>query len=166
MTAQVLKPKATVEKLETGIDDRESLAKALSACLADTYILMVKTQAYHWNVVGPLFYSIHKLTEEHYENLFAAADEVAERIRALGYPSPSSTGEMTTVSSVREDIGNPNAETMIENLIADHETVAKNFRETAELAEEHKDLVTADMLTARIQFHEQAIWMLKAIVTH
>ena len=85
MTAQVLKPKATVEKLETGIDDRESLAKALSACLADTYILMVKTQAYHWNVVGPLFYSIHKLTEEHYENLFAAADEVAERIRrAIG----------------------------------------------------------------------------------
>ncbi len=165
MTAQVLKPKATVETLETGIDDRESLAKALSACLADTYILMVKTQAYHWNVVGPLFYSIHKLTEEHYENLFAAADEVAERIRALGYPSPSSTEEMTTISSVREDGGNPNAETMIENLIADHETVAKNFRETAEMADEHKDLVTADMLTARIQFHEQAIWMLKAIVT-
>jgi starvation-inducible DNA-binding protein len=166
MTAQVLQPKATVEKLETGIDDRESLAKALSACLADTYILMVKTQAYHWNVVGPLFYSIHKLTEEHYENLFAAADEVAERIRALGYPSISSTEEMTTVSSVKEDTGNPNAEEMIENLVADHETVAKNFRETAELAEEHKDLVTADMLTARIQFHEQAIWMLKAIVTN
>ena len=164
MTAQVLKTKANVEKLQTGIDDRESLAKALSACLADTYILMIKTQAYHWNVVGPLFYSIHNLTEAQYQDLFKAADELAERVRSLGYPAITSTKEMTSVSSIKEATGNPTAEKMIETLVADHETVAKSFRETAELAEEHRDLVTADMLTARIQFHEQAIWMLKAII--
>jgi starvation-inducible DNA-binding protein len=165
MTAQVLKPKATVEKLETGIDDREHLAKALTGCLADTYILMVKTQAYHWNVVGPLFVSIHELTEQHYQNLFKAADELAERVRALGYPTISSTEEMKMMSVVGEESGNPDAEQMIENLVKDHETVAKRFRETGELAEEHHDPVTADMLTERIQFHEQAVWMLKAIIT-
>lgn len=165
MTAQVLKPKTIVEKLDTGIDDRESLAKALSVCLADTYILMIKTQGYHWNVVGPLFFSLHHLTEEHYENLFEAADELAERVRALGYPSVTSTKEMTTISSIKESTGNPTAEKMIETLIADHETIATNIRDAAELADEHRDLVTTDMLTARIQFHEQAIWMLKAIVT-
>jgi starvation-inducible DNA-binding protein len=40
--------------------------------LADSYQLMIKTQGVHWNVAGPAFYSIHKLTEEHYNNLFEA----------------------------------------------------------------------------------------------
>ena len=39
--------------------DREAIAKALSQVLADTYMLYIKTHAYHWNVTGPLFSALH-----------------------------------------------------------------------------------------------------------
>ena len=63
---------------------RESIAKSLSQVLADTYVLYLKTHAYHWNVTGPLFSSLHTLFEGQYNDLHDAADALAERIRALG----------------------------------------------------------------------------------
>ena len=165
MADSVLDRKATVEHPETGIENRKRLAAGLSGLLADTYVLLIKTQGYHWNVVGPLFVSIHGLTEAHYQDLFAAADVIAERIRALGYPAPSSMNELIPLTAIGEDTGNPTTESMIEKLLGDHETVVQRLRQVTEVAEEMHDHVTADMLTARMAFHEQAIWMLRAIVT-
>ena len=58
--------------------------EALEVVLASSYSLMLKTQNYHWNVVGPNFKPLHELFQLQYEDLFLAVDEVAERIRALG----------------------------------------------------------------------------------
>jgi starvation-inducible DNA-binding protein len=160
----VLDVKPHVENPDLGIDDRKRLAAALAAIVADTYVLLVKTQGYHWNVVGPLFISLHKLTEEQYEDLFAAGDELAERIRALGYPAPASLHAMINDSRISEAKGNPTAEEMVENLVADHEILVRHLREITELAEELHDQGTADMLTERMKAHEKAIWMLRAIV--
>ena len=160
----VLNMKPDVEQLQTGIDDEKKMATGMAACLADSYLLMVKTQGYHWNVVGPLFHSIHTLTEEHYNDLFEAIDDLAERIRALGYPAPTSVTQMIGLTALQEDTGNPTTEEMIEQLIHDHEVVSRRFRENAERAEAVKDIVTADMLTERIAFHEKAVWMLRAML--
>lgn len=156
--------KPEVETSDNGVEESKSLAATVAACLADSYLILVKTQAYHWNAVGPLFHSIHVLTEEHYNDLFGAVDELAERIRALGYPAPSSITEMVAMSAISEDIGNPTTEEMIGNLVQDHETAARRFRQCVNRAEENGDVVTADMLTARITFHEKAVWMLKAFL--
>ena len=164
MNSNVMNMSADVEELDNGVKKLKSLASAVSACLADSYILMVKTQAYHWNSVGPLFHSIHILTEEQYTNMFEAIDELAERVRSLGFPAPSSITEMTGMSGLSEDIGNPTTEKMIANLISDHEMVARRFRQSVAYAEQNKDVVTADMLTARIAFHEKAVWMLRAFL--
>lgn len=164
MASTVFNVRADIETPETGIDNRKRLATNLGGILADTYLLLVKTHGYHWNVVGPLFVSLHELSEQHYQNLFEAADDLAERIRALGYPAPSSITEMMSFSEIKEDIGNPSAEEMICTLIHDHEVVVRRLRAAGELAEELKDAVTADMLTERMEFHEKAIWMLKALL--
>lgn len=165
MTNTVLNMRTDIEHPETGIDDTKLIAMNVSACLADSYILMVKTQAYHWNAVGPLFHSVHELTEKQYENLFSAIDVLAERVRALGYPAPSSITDMISLSAIDADMGNPTTEEMMQNLVADHETVARRFRESAERAEDGKDPVTADMLTERLAFHEKSSWMLRALLT-
>ena len=90
--------------------------------------------------------------------------ELAERVRALGHPAPGSISKMLDESVVTEEKDDTlEAAEMLKTLVNDHEAVARRFRETAELAEEQKDIVTADMLTARITFHEKAIWMLRAI---
>lgn len=160
----ILDIKPTVDHPDTGLDRNRNLAANLSACLADSYVLMIKTQAYHWNAVGPLFHPIYLLTEEHYQDLFKAIDEIAERIRALGHPAPSSMTDLVGLSGLSEDTANPTTEEMVHNLVDDHETAVRRLRGSIELAENAKDYATADLLTERIAFHEKAIWMLRAIV--
>ena len=165
MKTHVLNATAEVTNLNTGIEKTGTIAAQLEACLGDSFLLMVKSQAYHWNVVGPLFQPLHQLTQEHYENMFEAIDEIAERIRALGFPAPASVAEMAQKSVIEEERGSSSAEKMVLNLINDHERVASRFRDAAKLADHTGDLVTADLLTERIAFHEKAIWMLKSVVT-
>lgn len=166
MSIAVLTPKADVIETKTGIPDtdRARLANGLSGVLSDTYTLMIKTHGYHWNVVGPMFRTVHLLTQDHYEDLFAAADELAERIRSLGHPAPSSFSDMTALTIIDEESGAPNAQQIIETLVDDHEKIARRLRDVAEIADELRDKVTADMLTARMHFHEKAIWMLRSTI--
>lgn len=167
MTAQVLQPKPDVTHPHTGIDrrDRKRLANGLTGLVADSYLLLVKTHGYHWNVVGPLFVSLHELTERQYENLFAAIDELAERIRALGYPAPSSFAQMIAQAQIdEEEESASSAEQMVRSLIGDHEKVVRRLRTTATIAADMQDDVTADLLTKRMDFHEKAVWMLKSLV--
>ncbi|MEQ8734569.1 MAG: Dps family protein [Rhodospirillaceae bacterium] len=164
MSITVLNPKADVVETKTGIapTDQTRLANGLSGLLSDTYTLMIKTHGYHWNVVGPMFRTVHLMTEEHYEDLFQAADDLAERIRSLGHPAPASFTDMAALTVIEEEKGSPTAQQIIETLVDDHEKIVRRLRETAEIAGDLKDSVTADMLTERMQFHEKAVWMLRS----
>lgn len=166
MTSTKRAPTATLGRIDTGIDgsDRAQVADALVRVLATSYTLLVKSHVYHWNIVGPLFIPIHELTEQHYKDLFEAVDVIAERIRALGKPAPLSFAELLGKASVEEETANRPAEQMIMHLVNDHEELCKLLRDAALLADEADDLVTADMLTDRLAFHEKAIWMLRAIL--
>lgn len=144
---------------------RKRLSERLAAATADTYLLLAKTQGYHWNVAGPLFVSIHELTEKQYQDLFEAADDLAERIRALGEASPGSYARFAELSAIDEDDGTPkSAAAMVEALAHDNELVARRMKAASDIAEELGDKVTEDMLIERMQVHEQNAWMLRAIV--
>jgi starvation-inducible DNA-binding protein len=162
----ILQMKPDIETLDTGLeaDKRKKLAGKLSKTLADTMLLQIKTQVYHWNVVGPLFKPIHELTEEHYRDLFAAVDEIAERIRALGYPAPQSFADLIPKTDLDEESAIRSALEMVEQLVKDHENIVRGLRESARDAEEMGDFATHDLLTGRLSFHEKAIWMLRATV--
>lgn len=150
--------------VSTGIADRTAIADALAEALADTYRLTFKTHAYHWNVEGPLFYSVHNLTEAQYEDLFKAADELAERIRAIGKMAPSAMSEIMKSSVIEDRTDQITAGEMVSDLADDHEKVAKRLHDLIALAAEHDDPVTEDLATARSAFHEKAAWMLRGLV--
>ncbi|MGD9715233.1 MAG: Dps family protein [Thermomicrobiales bacterium] len=154
-----------MENPETGLDgkERQELARHLGEVLGDTYMLLVKTHVYHWNVVGPLFLPLHELTEEHYKDLFEAADVIAERIRSLGYPTPVSFTSMETKARLEEETQKRSAADMVDHLIDDHEKMVRRIRQITAKAAEVEDFVTHDTLNARLAFHEKAIWMLRAI---
>lgn len=164
-TGPKAKQVATAHPLDTGIgkESRRRISDQLVQVLSDTYTLLVKTHVYHWNVVGPIFLPLHELTEKHYQDLFEAADTVAERIRALGHPTPLSFDEMLPKTIVDEETANRSAGGMVAYLVEDHEKLCKRIRTAAAEADEVQDFVTHDMLTARLNFHEKAIWMLRAI---
>lgn len=156
------------DQVRTGVSDkaREQLAGHLSVLLAETYMLTIKSHLYHWNVVGPLFKPIHDLTESHYEDLFAATDVLAERIRALGHRAPVNVEDGKLNLSVTLPNGDmPDAHDMIKDLVQSHEILSAEMRDVAKYAGDNEDLVTEDLLTARITFHEKAAWMLRALIT-
>lgn len=165
--AAVLSPSLGTEQVNTGLseDAREEISKHLSAILSDTYFLVIKTHIYHWNVVGPMFHAVHELTEQQYEDLFKAADVIAERIRALGFRAPISDSAGPEGSVVSQAANANSAHDMVHDLIDGHEAAIRKMRDAAELSEKHGDFVSHDMLVGRMTFHEQVVWMLRALVT-
>jgi starvation-inducible DNA-binding protein len=143
---------------------RNGIAHALGKLLADSYTLYLKTHSFHWNVVGPHFYDLHKLFEEQYTELAGAVDEIAERIRALGAKAPGSYAEFSKLSTVRDQPEAPAAEEMIRQLLADHTTAARSAQQVAEIADEHSDISTNDLATERVTIHEKAAWMLGSLL--
>ena len=136
--------------------------QSLSKLLSGTYILLVKTQNYHWNVTGPQFSELHAMFETQYNELFAAVDEIAERLRALGEKAPGSFASFSELSSIKEDSSHPAAETMIKNLARDHETLAADADAVIKASDEIGDEGSADLATNRIRAHQKTQWMLDA----
>ena len=134
----------------------------LSALLASSYVLYLKTQKYHWNVTGPMFTTLHTLFETQYTELAAANDEIAERIRALGAFAPGSFAEFSRLSVIKEASGRPKATKMIEDLAAGHESLSAAARRTIEAADKAGDEATADLGTRRVDAHDKHAWMLRS----
>ena len=166
MTQTVLKNEITELAPRTWMDadQRKEIAEGVANVLADAYRLLVNTQGLHWNVEGPMFYSLHKLTEDHYRELFDSTDVLAERIRALGLPAPQSLRELSERSVLADLPDNAELEGRIERLVEDYERAARRAAQLIELAESNKDVKTADMLTERIGIYEENAWMLRATI--
>jgi starvation-inducible DNA-binding protein len=156
----------TSQMIDIGIDeaDRAAIADGLSKVLADTYTLYLKTHNYHWNVVGPMFNTLHLMFETQYNELALAVDLIAERIRALGEPAPGTYREFAALSSIPEDDDRPTAEEMIRRLVIGQETVARTARSMFDVVERANDQPTADLLTQRLQVHEKTAWMLRSLL--
>ena len=152
--------------INIGIDenDRKEIADGLSRLLADTYTLYLKTHNFHWNVTGPMFQTLHLMFEQEYTELATAVDEVAERIRALGFPAPGTYTEFSRLSSIEESEGVPSAEDMIRQLVEGQEAVVRTARSIFPVVEKANDEPTADLLTQRMQVHEKTAWMLRSLL--
>ena len=144
--------------------DREAIARQLSKLLADTYSLYLKTHSFHWNVTGPQFNSLHAMFETQYNELWLAADEVAERIRTLDMFAPGSYSQFAKLGSIKEEAGVPEWKVMVGQLMEGHEIVAHTARAAIKLADKAGDEGTADMLTGRLKAHEKTAWMLRSLL--
>lgn len=152
--------------VDIGIDEKTRLqiVEGLSRLLADTYTLYLKTHNFHWNVKGPMFQTLHLMFETHYNELATAVDEIAERIRALGFPAPGTYSDFARLTSISETNGVPKATEMVRLLVEGHQTTAKTAREVIALVEDAHDAPTADLLTRRMEVHEKTAWMLRSLL--
>ncbi|MDH3317347.1 MAG: DNA starvation/stationary phase protection protein [Gammaproteobacteria bacterium] len=147
-------------------EKRSAISDGLSRLLADSYTLYLKTHNYHWNVTGPQFNTLHTMFEGQYTELAQAVDEIAERIRALGFPAPGSYKAFSELSSIEEETGTPSAEDMVRELVTGQETVVRTAREIFPTVDSANDEPTADLLTQRMQVHEKNAWMLRSMLQH
>ena len=115
-------------------------------------------------MTGPEFRALHLMFEEQYVDLQEAVDEIAERIRTTGAPAPGSLRQMSSLTSIVEDEGVPEAMEMVRRLAADEETLVATARTVVRSAEAAGDVATLDLATRRITIHEKARWMLEATI--
>lgn len=144
--------------------DRESIAKNLAKLLADTYSLYLKTHGFHWNVTGPMFNTLHLMFETQYNELWLAADTLAERMRALDVYAPASYTQFGKLTAITEETGVPDWKTMVHQLVDGHEIAARTAREVFKVADKADDQPTADLATQRMQQHEKTAWMLRSLL--
>ena len=156
----------TAQSIDIGINeaDRAAIVDGLNRLLADSYTLYLKTHNFHWNVTGPMFSTLHLMFEGQYSELALAVDQIAERIRALGFFAPGSYSAYGKLTSIPESVGVPAAADMIRELVAGHEQVARTARAVFPIADAADDQPTADLLTQRLQVHEKTAWMLRSLL--
>jgi starvation-inducible DNA-binding protein len=153
------------DEINSGLDKkaRQSIATVTSVLLSNTYMLQLKTQYYHWNVTGPHFIQLHELFGAQYSLISAAVDEIAERIRALGFVTPGTFREFSEISSLKEDKSPPaNWQGMVKNLVESHEAIVRHIRDNIAVIQKHGDEGTADVFIGRQQEHEKMAWMLRS----
>ena len=147
--------------------DRKQISDGLARYMADAFTLYLKTHNFHWNVTGSMFNSLHTMFETQYTEQWGALDEVAERIRALGYNAPGSYREFAALTSIPEEPGLSDSadwREMVRQLVSGNEAVCRTARKVLGTADDAGDDPTVDLLTQRLQTHEKYAWMLRSLL--
>lgn len=153
---------STTTKPTTATKKDTRVVDGLNLVLADTYAMMSLAHLAHWNVEGSDFYGLHKFFQEQYENLFEAADEIAERVRGLDAYAIGGLGTFAKVAQMDEFKAPMPAKDFVAALIVAHEKVVDDAVRLRDISGELNDLETQDLMIERITWHEKTIWMLKS----
>ena len=140
----------------------KEVSEALRNFLADTYALYLKTQNFHWNVVGPEFFSLHLLFQKHYEEMSEDVDEIAERVKSLGFYVDGSFSAFQKRTSLQESNQMITAQKMVQELMEDHEKIIRIGRPLVSRFQQIHDDASSDLLIKQLAFHEKAAWMLRS----
>ncbi len=128
-------------------DKVEQIVAALNADLADAYVLYHQLHKHHWNVEGAEHRDLHHFLQEAYEDIEVAADELAERVQALGGVPHASMEALSATASVNpEDEDVYDIRMSLENDLDMLGDIIERYRSHIELAEGLGDFATAEML--------------------
>ncbi|MGZ8559909.1 MAG: Dps family protein, partial [Chitinophagaceae bacterium] len=150
-------------KVNIGITEknRQSVADALNQLLADEHVLYNKTRNYHWSIEGPSFMEFHKLYEAQYDLLAESIDQIAERIRTIGFFAEGRLKEILKLATLEEPEAPTDQAAQIKNLEADHEKMIIKLRKLInDFDEKYKDIGSSDFVTGLLKQHEKMAWML------
>lgn len=142
----------------------DELIEKLKVVLASTFAGALKSQAYHWNVVGSDFPQLHDFFGTVYLDYQAAVDPLAEHIRQLGAFAPQTLTRMKELSIVSEDEKVLSAEKMVASLKICNENLMKEVTACYEMAEKQKMYGLSNYLQDRITAHSKFNWMLTSII--
>ena len=112
--------------------------------------------------MGSKFYSMHKLTQEIYEEMQDGLDTIAEHLRSLDISTPMSVEDLnsSSMSAIPESCFDQDG--MIRVLAINNNALAESFNQLAEEAEVLKDQLTLDLAVERGRAHKKFQWLLKS----
>ncbi len=140
------------------------LSDSLKVALASSYVFVIKTQNFHWNVEGPNFPQYHQFLGDLYDEVYDnAIDRTAELVRQLDGYAPGSITRFSELSIVEDQVKIPRAELMMQELYIDNEKLLAMWKEMFPMAEQENQQGIADFIASRIDAHGKHAWMLRSI---
>ena len=143
-------------------DATQKSATELQAVLVDLIDLSLQGKQAHWNVVGPQFRTLHLELDEVVEDSRKWADEVAERLRALGIAADGRASVIAKHTGI---------ESLPEGIIADKEVLIRASDQLAKVAARGRagidrldgaDKVSEDILITVVEGLEKYLWMFRS----
>jgi DNA-binding ferritin-like protein len=145
------------EALRIDAEKASQLVDALNTDLASTYVLYHQLKKHHWNVEGAEFRDLHLFLGEAAEDAEEFADELAERVQALGgvpMAGMTSLDEHAPVEAEGEDVYD--VRTSLRNDMEMYGDIIETLREHIELAANLGDQTTAHLLRENLIEVEEA----------
>ncbi|AFM19734.1 DNA-binding ferritin-like protein (oxidative damage protectant) [Mycolicibacterium chubuense NBB4] len=147
-----------------GLSDKQGaeVAELLQKALSRYNDLHLTLKHVHWNVVGPNFIGVHEMIDPQVELVRGYADEVAERIAALG-ASPKGTPGAILNDRTWDDysVGRDTVQAHLAALDLVYTGVIEDTRKSIGRLEE-LDLVSQDMLIGHAGELEKFQWFVRA----
>jgi starvation-inducible DNA-binding protein len=158
--------KARVEPAaDLGREGIEEISNELRRLLADVFALYLKTKNFHWHMTGRHFRDYHLLLDEQAEQIFAMADDVAERSRKIGGTTLRSIGDISKHQRLKDnDRDTLTPEEMLRDLRADNRELTRFLRITHEVCQTYNDVATASLIENWIDETERRTWFLSEVV--
>lgn len=140
-------------------DMTQQTATELQTVLVDLIDLSLQGKQAHWNVVGPQFRTLHLELDEVVEDARKWADDVAERLRALGVAADGRANVIAKRTGL---------ESLPEGTIADNEVLLRVTDQLSTAAARGRtsigrldstDKISEDILIEIVEGLEKHLWM-------
>jgi starvation-inducible DNA-binding protein len=140
----------------------DELIISLRVALSNTFLMYFKAHSHHWNVEGMDFSQHHQFLQKLYEELFAAADLLAEELRALNQKAPKTLSEMYQYKTVNEGVVAETPEEMFQDLSITNDQVIESLNKVIELATKQNKQGLLNSIPERVDVHAKHGWMIRS----
>ena len=140
------------------------LTDDLKTLLASNFAYYLKAQMFHWNVEGPDFGQLHKFFQKIYEDAYGAVDQIGEYIRTMDDYTPGSLERFNELSQIPGQTKIPRARLMLEELLADTETMLSIVMQVFQAAQAEGREDIANFMAERQNSHGKYAWQLKSFL--
>ncbi|SPM33466.1 DNA-binding ferritin-like protein (oxidative damage protectant) [Mycobacterium rhizamassiliense] len=147
-----------------GLTDKQAvrLTELLQKQLSTYNDLHLTLKHVHWNVVGPNFIGVHEMIDPQVDTVRAYADDVAERIAALGGSPQGTPGAIIKDRSWDDySVGRDTVQAHLAALDLVYNGVIEDIREAIDETDE-LDQVTQDLLIGQAGSLEKFQWFVRA----
>lgn len=144
-------------------DVRDTICKALLPVLTDGIDLFTQIKVAHWNIKGAQFAALHPLFDQFATDLQTQNDDLAERILTLGGLAVGTARHVAARSRLPDYPQDVTKDMEHVKLLAERiGAYLVGVRAAREVAMEHKDDDTVDVLTGIVKLFEKHAWFLHA----
>jgi len=138
------------------------LSDLLKTYLASTFSYYLKSHMFHWNVEGSDFGELHEFFSNIYEDAYSAVDPIAEYIRTQEEYAPGSLSRFQELSQIPDQTKIPRARLMLEELLADTQTMIDLSLEVFNTATQEGRQDIANFAADRQSQHGKYMWQMKS----